>query len=389
MGRQPRIAIIGAGIGGAAAALALAQRGFESRIFEQAEELNEVGAGLTVGPNANFALNALGLEDELDAIAKPTSNVATLDYKTGAKLAFVERGRENFLENFGAVGRHMHRADLHGLLLRKLTALGVELNLNARVTSVSSDSTVCEIEFGSGNLEPFDLVIASDGLKSVVRQRLFDDAAAEFTGYIAWRGLVDRRRVQHVRLDTEFATYPALGRLFARYPLRDKSLINYVAVARRDEAGDESWKSSASITEVLDEFSDFHPDVVDIIEATPGGSCMRWALHTRRPIKQWVKGGVALLGDAAHPMTPFLGMGAAMAIEDAVVLARCLERCDGEIEPSLRRYQTARLPRANRIHRHSLARGEATLGGDAAQRGLAPGVGLEEIYRYDASTCDI
>ncbi len=384
-----KIGIAGAGIGGMTAAVALQQRGFQVVVYEQAAELGEVGAAITLGPNANRIFTALGLEDEVETLASATPHTGTLHWKTGERLAYVQRGVKNYLDTYGAVTRHMHRADIHGVLVRAFDAGTDSLRLDHRLTNIEQDSNGVTLRFANGRSDRCDIVVACDGIKSIARDQLFVTEPPKFTGLVAWRGLVDRHSIPDVDFDPHFAAFPAENKLFARYPVRHGTLINYVAIASQPGFHEESWSAYGDVAEVLAEFADWYEDVVKIISATPADRCLRWAMHSRKPLDSWVTGRVALLGDAAHPMTPFLGSGAVMAIEDGAVLARCFEAAGDDWADALQRYERARLTRANKVHMDSVKRGEAYLGSDPTARGQAPGIGMEEIYQYDAMSTPI
>lgn len=388
-----KIGLVGAGLGGMTAAVALQQRGFNVTLYEQATELGEIGAGITVGPNANKVLNALGLEDEMEALAAPSPHVGVLDYQTGERLTYATRGRDSFMAEYGAVSRLVHRADFHAVLQRAFHATADNLKLGYELTDIRQDDDHVTLAFANGESAQCDVAIACDGLKSIARDKLFPTEPPEFTGFVAWRGLVERAKVPQVSLDPHFATYPAENKMFARYPVRGGTLINYVANARKAAFDTESWKASADITEVLDEFEDWHQDVVSIMKATPKGTCLRWALHSRKPLDSWINGRVALLGDAAHPMTPFHGMGAGMAIEDAAILARCFEACRSDAgvdwQLALQRYERARIGRANAFHVASAERGETYMSADAEDRKKEPNAGMEGAAAYNAMTAEI
>ena len=384
-----KIGIAGAGIGGMTAAVALQQCGFKVVVYEQAVELGEVGAAITLGPNANRIFTALGLEDEVETLASATPHTGTLHWKTGEHLAYVKRGVENYLDTYGAVPRHMHRADIHGVLVRAFDAGTDSLRLDHRLTDIEQDSNGVTLRFANGRSDRCDIVVACDGIKSIARDQLFVTEPPKFTGLVAWRGLVDRHSIPDVNFDPHFAAFPAENKLFARYPVRHGTLINYVAIASQPDFHEESWSAYGDVAEVLAEFADWYEDVVKIISATPADRCLRWAMHSRQPLDSWVTGRVALLGDAAHPMTPFLGSGAVMAIEDGAVLARCFEAAGDDWADALQRYQRARLTRANQVHMDSVKRGEAYLSSDPTARGQAPGIGMEEIYQYDAMSTPI
>ena len=389
MGRKLKIGIVGAGIGGMTAAVALQQRGFHAVVYEQAPELGEIGAGLTISPNATRVLAGLGLEDEIETLASASPHIGTMDYKTGEPLAYVSRGADEYLKLYGAVVRHMHRADIHGVLVRAFDASGDCLRLGQQLVDIEQDDNQVRLGFANGQSDFCDVVVACDGLKSTVRDQLFPTEPPRFTGFVAWRGVVERARVPTVNLDPHFASYRCEAQSFGRYPLRHATLINYVAMAHNPHFQLESWSARADVSEVLALYEDWYTDVVEIIRATPPGGCLRWALHSRQPLDSWVNGRVTLLGDAAHPMTPFLGMGAVMAFEDAAVLARCFEAAGDDWRDALQRYERARLSRANKIHTDSLKRGESALGGDPNARARPVGEGLDEVYMYDAMTVPV
>lgn len=387
MNAEPSIAIIGAGIGGLSAAAALQQRGFVVTVFEQAEALGEVGAGLTISANAALALGGLGLTAAFETLEPPTPSLGVLDWQTGARLSYEVRDLAAYKQRFGALTRHVHRADLHALLA---AAAGRDsVHAGHALTGLEETADGVQLTFANGHTARFDLVIACDGLKSVVRQRHFASGEALFSGFVAWRGLVDRTRVPQVSLDPHFATYPTADRMFARYPVRGGALVNYVAIARKPDFRTESWTVQAEVGDVLAGFDGWNEDVLALIAATPADRCMCWALYTRQPLDCWTTARVALLGDAAHPMTPFYGMGAAMAIEDAYVLARCLDAERGDPAQGLARYQTARLARGNMMLQISLAKAEEYMGVDPADRQKLPGDGLADIMSYNPLTAPI
>jgi len=387
--QRQTIAIVGAGIGGLTAAVSLQQRGFQVTVYEQSAELGDVGAGLTISANAGRVLTALGLTEQMAELEMPTPHIGSLHPMSGARLNYEIREYTQAELDVGAVTRQVHRADLHSILADALKAPADTLRLQHKLVDVKQEPNQVHLGFENGETASHDLLIACDGLKSVVRRILFCQQQAEFTGFVAWRGLVPRNQLNHQEFDPHFATYPDKDKLIARYPVRGGSLINYVAIARKAQFKSESWHQTAKVSEVLDEFRDWHSDVVEILRATPQQSCMRWALYTRRPLTSWVKGRVGLLGDAAHPMTPFYGMGAAMAIEDAYVLARCLNIEGTSGQEALQRYQRARFERGNHMQKISLQRAESYMGQKKSQRALTPGAGLESMINYDPVTVEI
>ena len=384
------IGIVGAGLGGMTAAVALQQRGYIVTVYEQAPALGEIGAGITVGPNINMVLDGLGLEDATESFASGSTTFGTLHYKTGARIRSWERSLEDALKNQGALTRHMHRADLHKVLEDAFNKEGDTLRLGHTLTDIEQDDSGVTLRFANGVTDRRDIVIACDGLKSVVRDKLFPTEPPRYTGCMAWRGMVDAADVPGVSHVPHFASYPAEGRMFSRYPLRRGSQINWVANAYRpDDIGEESWHAQTDIDEVLEEFGDWHEDVVRMIKASPGGRCLHWALCSRQPLNGWIAGRVTLLGDAAHPMTPFYGMDAGMAFEDAAVLARCFEAEEGDWRAAFVRYERARLARANKFHVQSHERGRIYMSADPTDRAKAPTAGMEAEFSYNAMTVDI
>ncbi len=390
MGQQFKIGIVGAGLGGMTAAVALQQRGFDVTVYEQSPVLGEIGAGTTVGPNMTLVLQGLGLEEAAESFAGGSTTFGTLNYKTGERILFTERSLEQALKTQGALTRYMLRADLHKVLEDAFDKAGDTLRLDHALADIEQDGDGVTLRFANGAMDRCDVVIACDGLKSVVRDKLFPTEPLTYTGFMTWRGLVNAADVPGIDFVPHFAGYPAEGRMFARYPLRHGRQINWVANAYLpDGIGEESWTAQTDIDEVLEHFGDYHADVQRIIKASPDGRCLRWALYSRQPLDGWIAGRVTLLGDAARPMTPFYGMGAGMAFEDGAVLARCFEAEEGNWQAAFARYQQARLARANMFHVKSLERGKVYMSADPADRAKAPSAGMEQEFVYNAMTMEI
>jgi len=302
MAQQSKIGIVGAGIGGLTTAVALQQKGFQVVVYEQASELGEIGAGLTISVNAGRVFNALGLQKNLEALGPATPHLGTLDYKTGERLNYELRNNDDDYARYGTATRVVHRADLHAVLTDALDPHNDALRLNHELTDIEQTANQVSLRFNNGKIDKCDIVIACDGLRSIVRSKLFSAAPAEFTGFVAWRGLVERDLVPDISVDPHFATFPSPDKFFARYPVRHGTLINYVGIARKPDFRSESWTKPASVSEVAAEFAGWHKDVMNIILATHPDRCMRWALYGRQPLDSWISGRVCLLGDAAHPM---------------------------------------------------------------------------------------
>ncbi len=340
------ILIIGAGMGGMAAALALQKFGHRVAIYEHAPELGEVGAGLTVPPNATYGLEFLGLGEKLAEIADVPDSAAVRHYQTGEVLVVRERA-ERSLEAYGAQYYQIHRADLHKILADAVLDNDPDcLHLDHSFESLTQSSKSVRAHFANGAEAEGTALIGCDGLRSTVRANLFTEKEPRFTGYVAWRGLVPAEKVSDEWMIPTSSVAVGPRRTFTRYYVRKRQLVNFVAIAQKDDWREEGWSIPSEISELLAEYEDWHISMRGIMEATPPDLLYKWALFDRDPIMQWTKGRASLLGDAAHPMLPFLGEGAAMAIEDGVVLGRCFE-CSSDPVDALHRYEEARKPSAN------------------------------------------
>jgi salicylate hydroxylase len=206
--------------------------------------------------------------------------------------------------------------------------------------------------FASGETLRAPLLIGCDGIRSEVRGRLFGDEEPRFTGYVAWRGLVPMERLAPSAVVPDSAVWIGPGNFLTRYRIRRGTLVNYIAISRTNRWVEEGWAVPSTVDAVLAQFREFDTAARTILLATPPDQCFKWGIFDRDPLPAWTAGRVALLGDAAHPMTPFLGQGAVMAIEDAMVLARAIDS-DGATPAALQRYERARLTRANDVMRAS------------------------------------
>lgn len=388
---QANIAIIGAGITGLISALALQREGLRPTLYEQAPELGEVGAGITLSPNATRVLYALGVGEALAAVSDPPDRQAVMHYADGHVLVDTPRDDE---ARFGAPYWHLHRADLLSVLEQAVRARDPGAILtNRRLTGIDQADGQVTLGFADGSSARADAAIAADGVKSIVREALFNPAPPRFMGQVAWRGLAPRAALEDRHLVPTSGVAMGPGRIFARYPIRGGALVNIVCIAAKDDWREEGWMIPASPQEVLAEFHDFHPTFREIIAAIPLQDCFRWALFARDPLERWVDGRIALIGDAAHGMLPFMGQGAAMGTEDAALLGRAFG-ASRSVEEALARYQAARLPRANQVMQLSTEQGERYQG----KRGPgADGYSQDEhrneeslgLFEYDAMTTPV
>jgi salicylate hydroxylase len=342
------VVIIGAGIGGLAAGLGLQRTGFRVRIFEQAPQLGEVGAGLSISPNGALGLHALGVFDAFREHAYAPAYQVVRHWQSGRVLAQVPRG-ERLEQTYGERYYVIHRADLHRVLAEAVQVNDSEAIVTGhRFADLEQDGSGVSVRFDNGEWRRCDVLIGADGVRSRVRSTLFGAEEVRFTGYVAWRGLVPIERVPLEALDPPGQVWIGPGHMINRYPVRGGRLLNFVAFAERSGWEEEGWSIPAEVAELGEEFAGWHPHVTRIIEAVPQENLFKWALCARSPLMRWVMGRAAVLGDAAHPLLPYLGQGAVMAIEDAVVLARAF-RASADIPEALARYEGARVGRARLV----------------------------------------
>ena len=342
------IALIGAGIAGLTAARALQLQGFRVRVYEQTPQLGEVGAGLTISPNATHVLHALGLGETLERIGMRPQRGGVKHWRTGETLVDIPRGDE-MLQRYGAPYYQVHRADLHAALARLVTQADPEaLVLGARFIAVRDTARGAAVQFANGETVEADLLIGADGARSALRTQVFGASQPRFTGYIAYRGLVPTNALPLGLIEPASCISIGPGRNFTRYLIRQGELVNYVGLSERSDWQQEGWSIRSSIDELQAEYAGWYEGIQQIISATPADTIYKWALYDRDPLPTWTRGRITLVGDAAHPMLPFLGQGAAMGIEDGLILARALGAADS-IDQALQRYEGARHERTTYV----------------------------------------
>jgi salicylate hydroxylase len=337
-----RIAIAGAGIAGLTTALALLQQGFEVDVFEQAAQLGELGAGLQISPNGSRVLLSLGLGDALHRCVCPARGKEIRMWNTGQRWKLFDLG-EDCLARFGAPYWMVHRGDLHRVLLDAFEARSPRpVRLNARVVQARSTASGVTFELSDGSRHSANGLLAADGVHSVLREQLLGEDKAQFTGLLAWRGLVPVDRVS-AHLQAQVGTnWVGPGAHVITYPVRGGQLMNVVGIIEREGWRSESWTEAGTHAELLQDFGHWHADVCELMSAIE--QPFKWALLGRAPQTGWAQGPICLLGDAAHPTLPFLAQGANMAIEDAAVMARCLA-LDDSPEQAFVRFEKLRWQR--------------------------------------------
>jgi len=343
------IALIGAGIGGLTAAVALRQAGFDVDVYEQAPELTEVGGGINMGPNAARILYRLGLGDALDREAVRPASTHQRRWQDGRTL---QRAPLNPLceELYGAPHLTVHRADLLSIIASGFPP--ERIHLGHRLVGFADKGDHVEAWFDNGARVATDLLVGADGIHSTVRAALFGDEPPRFAGCVAYRGLVPVERIADLGLELGSQSWVGPGGHLVHYFVSRGRLLNFVGWTEHDTWNREDWTDRATIARALAAFEGWHPQVRRIIAAAD--TCFVWALFDREPLPRWSAGRTTLLGDACHPMYPFMGQGAAQAIEDGAALAACLAVGDDPIE-TLRRYERLRLPRVSRLQEMSRA----------------------------------
>ncbi len=344
MNRKPRVALIGGGLGGLTAALAFSRVGIEAHVFEQASELREIGAGIGVSANAVKVLRALGVEKALRERGFESEASVGRDLTSGRSLFQVPLNDASG-PRFGAPHVNIHRADLLDVLAQALP--GPQIHLDSRCVVVSSCDHGAAATFSNGRQEEADLVVGCDGIRSFIRTTLHGPDAPRFTGNMCWRAMIPVERLPPGHVAPHVTVWTGLGGHVVTYYVRDGRLINVVAVQETSDWVEESWTIAGSREDLLAAYVDMHRDLRTLLDQVE--HCFKWGLFDRDPLRTWSAQRVTLLGDAAHPMLPTLGQGAAMAIEDAYVLARALSCSPEDITAALRAYEAARVPRTTQV----------------------------------------
>ncbi len=351
------VAIIGAGIGGLACAIALVLRGIDVRVYEKAVNLEEVGAGIQLSANACHVLQSIGVLDALIEQAVMPKRAHFKHFKSGESLFKAPLGLIHRLA-FGERYLHVHRADLQQALIARLAELSPRaLQLGRSLAEVSHAEDGVSFLFDDGSRGQASCLIGADGIRSKVRSLLFDDAAAEWTGNFAWRALLPVHQLPANFMAKQATIYVGPKQHLVMYYLRQCRWLNIVAVQETDVPMTESWVQKIPYSSIADAFDGWHPDVQMVIKHLPRDDLYRWDLFRRPEMSTWVHGQVALLGDSAHATLPFIAQGAAMALEDALVLARCLSEY-GVTESSLKRYEGLRKTRTGEMQRRADANGD-------------------------------
>lgn len=358
------VLIAGAGLGGLTAALCLARSGIGVTVVEQADALREVGAGIQISANAVKVFRALGLEDGLDRVGvRPVARQGR-DWATAAVLQHVPLG-PGYVEKYGAAYYHIHRADLLSLLTEAVAReSAIELRLNSEVTALEQEADNVSITLADGGRLSADVLIGADGIRSAVRTALFGPDSPRFTGNVAFRATIPVDRLPARLIEPMGYSFQGPRHHFVIYLLKGGTLVNCVAVCEQDDWRIESWTEPGDLDEFRSEFTGWHETIQTLIDNVD--HCYKWALYDRDPLPQWSVGRVSLLGDAAHPMLPYMAQGACMAIEDGYVLARCLTR-SADAVAALADYEAIRRPRCSEVQLSARARAKVLHTADAKE----------------------
>jgi salicylate hydroxylase len=357
-----RALIAGAGLGGLAAALACTRAGYAAQVFEQASQLSEVGAGIQLGPNATRILLRWGLGPAFGRVAAYPAQLRVRSALTGDELGCLRLG-DAIAQRYGAPYATVHRADLQQLLLDAVNSTGVELRLSCRVAGVTS-STGCITLQTPLPLEATvegDLLAAADGLWSSVRHEVWGDGMPVATGHVAYRSLVAQAELPAALRSHDIAVWLGPRMHLVAYPVRAGELLNVVAIVQGEvRAHWQDWDHAGAAADLHAALGRMSAPLRDLVNAMP--AWRMWPLHERPPLRsadEMVRGRVALVGDAAHPMRPYFAQGAGMAIEDADELGRCLSlaRDRAQVPGALQRYAANRWQRNARVQRRSARNG--------------------------------
>lgn len=345
-----RAVIAGGGIGGLASGLALALKGWDVEVLEQAPEMIEVGAGIQISPNGMAALERLGVVPLIeDTLFEPEAIELRMGLSGRRVFRLPMKGYAQ--DRWGHRFVQIHRADLHDALLQALrTQPSAQLRTNAKITGYVRERGGASVYLERGDRVFGDVLIGADGVRSVIRNQMCGTDRARFTGQVAWRTVVPVVALGDDAPPPFGVIWAGSGQHAVTTRLKGGSHVNFVGIVEQEKWTEEGWSIPGSIKEALEDFGNWQPCLQAVLKASDG--LFRWALYGRPPLATWCDGPVTLLGDAAHPMLPSMAQGAVMALEDAVVLADELV-AEPDRELALKTYEAKRKPRVTRVQERS------------------------------------
>lgn len=391
-----RVLIAGAGIGGLTAALAALRQGHEVEVYEQASELKEVGAGVQLSANGTRVLYALGVGEELKSLSCEATGKEIRLWNTGETWKLFDLGKVS-IERYGFPYFTVYRPDLLDVLARAVRRLKADaIHLGRKCVGFTQTDGEVRLDLEDGTTAKGDALIGADGVHSPIRQTLFGADKPQFSGIIAWRGIIPMERLPARMARRVGVNWVGPGGHVVHYPLRGGAVLNFVGALERTDWQIESWSARGTTEELAADYRGWHEDIQTLIRNIPVPH--KWALMARPPMPRWTVGRVTLLGDACHSMVPFLAQGAVMAMEDGLILARVLTELDGDVASRLARYEEARRERTRRA-----VEGSADNIARFHNRALADPVGARQyverewaghnvasryewLFRYDALT---
>lgn len=351
------IAIVGAGLGGLSLASLLGRAGHHVRVYEQAASIGEVGAGLSIPPNAARIIDEMGLLDQLRSLSNVPERGRIYNGRSGRVIKYAPFG-EVVKKHFGEYYYQLHRADMIGILLEGARRIDPDTVMTDHVFERFEETPKgVRLFFENQPDRQADILIGADGIRSRIRSQICGPEAPVFTGYVAWRALIPMDSLPDYYKVPLSNVWIGKGRNITFYPIRGNRLLNCAIFASDQEWASEDWNVPAKVQDIRTAFSGYHQRVQTLIDAIPEDDCFKWGLFGREPTGNWSMGKVVLMGDAAHPMLPFLGQGASMAIEDASALARAIST-QPDFDSAARLYLKHREERANWVLMESRAAGE-------------------------------
>ena len=339
-----KVVVVGAGLGGLTAAVALAKRGIDVTVLEQSDELGEIGAGVQLAPNAMRVARELGIEQDVLAASYEPNRHVIRSWRSGRELAATQL-KGVLHEAYGGGYYGFHRADLHRVLQKHFPADRVRLGV--KCTGVRQDAGGATVLLEGGEEVRADAVIGADGVHSAIRAALHGAESPRYTGNCCWRGVVPAKDVTLGAISPDMTVWFGPGASFIYYYVRGGELVNWVAMCEAPDWTSEAWKYEGGRDELVERYRRWHPTVRELIGKTD--RFLKWALLDRDPLPKWSVGRVTILGDAAHPMLPYLAQGACMALEDGYEVAAELARNPGDVPAALASYEARRRARTARV----------------------------------------